>query len=379
MTVVVALDAFKGCLSAAEACAAVAAGLRAGDPDVQVRVRPMADGGEGTAAALLTARPGGVWIPCEVTDPLLGQSVEAGYAWFADDRIAVVEMAAASGLPLLADHERDPMRTTTFGTGQLLAAAAARGARRILLTIGGSATVDGGVGAAAALGWRFLGADGRDVPPDGGHLAEIARIVPPVSGRLPPVTVLCDVTNPLCGTRGAAAVFGPQKGATPAMVVRLDAGLRHLAGRIAADLGREVLDLPGGGAAGGLGAGAAAFFAADLAPGIDTVIEAAGLRTALPGADWCITGEGCLDNSSLHGKVVSGVAAAARACGVPVVVFAGEVRLDAAICRPYGICESRALRPPGMPLAESLRRGAEFLYDTAFRWMKERHEGEGIA
>ena len=306
MTVVVALDAFKGCLSAADACAAVADGLRAAAPAAELRLVPMADGGEGTAAALLAARPGGVWVRREVCGPLPGRTVEAGFAWFADDGTAVVEMAAASGLPLLAVDERDPERTTTRGTGELLAAAVAQGARRILLTIGGSATVDGGVGAAAALGWRFLGADGRDVPPGGGHLGEIARIVPPVARQLPSVTVLCDVTNPLCGPDGAAAVFGPQKGATPRQVAQLDAGLRHFAERIAADVGRDVLALPGGGAAGGLGAGAAAFFDAVLTPGIDAVIDACGLRQALRKAAWCITGEGCFDQTSLRGKVVSG-------------------------------------------------------------------------
>ena len=369
MTVVVALDAFKGCLSAADACAAVADGLRADAPTAELRLVPMADGGEGTAAALLAARPGGVWVRREVSGPLPGRTVEAGFAWFADDGTAVVEMAAASGLPLLAVDERDPERTTTRGTGELLAAAVAQGARRILLTIGGSATVDGGVGAAAALGWRFLGADGRDVPPGGGHLGEIARIVPPVARQLPSVTVLCDVTNLLCVSDGAAAVFGPQKGATPRQVAQLDAGLRHFAERIAADVGRDVLALPGGGAAGGLGAGAAAFFDAVLTPGIDAVIDACGLRHALRKAVWCITGEGCFDQTSLRGKVVSGVASAAREAGAQVAVFAGTVRVAPSDWRAAGISDVHALRRPGMPLAESLRHAPELLYDTARMWM----------
>ena len=374
MTIVVALDSFKGCLSAAAACQAVAKGLQAVDPTVRVRIKPMADGGEGTAAALLTARPSGVWIPCTVTGPLPERRVKAGFAWFADDRTAVVEMAAASGLPLLADHERNPMRTTTFGTGELLTAAVDTGAQHIVLTLGGSATVDGGVGAAAALGWRFLDAAGAVISPDGGHLHAIAKIVPPLKRCLPRITVLCDVTNPLCGPRGAAAVFGPQKGATSAQVTQLDAGLRHLACQIVRDLGRDVLALPGGGAAGGFGAGAFAFLDATLAPGIATVIEASGLRAALQDATWCITGEGCFDDSSLEGKVVSGVAQAARQAGVPVVVFAGEVRLAPEIYGTYGIRSAYALRRTGMRVAESLRRAPELLQICASQWL----QGEAV-
>jgi glycerate 2-kinase len=370
--IVVALDSFKGALSAEAACAAVARGLREANSSVACVLKPMADGGEGTAAALLAARPGGEWIPLEVTGPLSDRRVEAGFAWFADDRTAVVEMAAASGLPLLSERERNPMHTTTLGTGQLLAAATAKGAAHILLAIGGSATTDGGIGAAAALGWRFLDAGGRTLPPVGGQLGAIARIEPPAKPLpLPRITVLCDVTNPLCGPHGAAAVFGPQKGATPAMVAELDAGLANLAARILAEIGRDVLDLPGGGAAGGLGAGAAAFFGASLAPGIATVIAVSRLREALSGADWCITGEGSFDEQSLHGKVVSGVCEAARAAGVRTVVFAGQVRLDPAGWAAVGIHQAWALQTPGMSLSESLRRTPELLRITARRWVRE--------
>ncbi len=372
MKIVIALDSFKGGLSAAQACQCVANGLRQADPTVDCVLKPMADGGEGTAAALLSARPGGKWLRLAVAGPLPDRQVEAGFAWFADDRTAVVEMAAASGLPLLAEHERNPLLTSTIGTGELLKAAAEQGARHILLAIGGSATVDGGVGAATALGWQFLDAQGRPVPPGGGHLGDIARIVPPTTRPLPPVIVLCDVTNPLCGPDGAAAVFGPQKGATPAMVKQLDAGLARLAACIQADLGRQVLTLPGGGAAGGLGAGAVAFFQAELAPGIATVIAATGLREALPGADWCITGEGSFDHQSLHGKVVAGVAEAARSAGVPVVVFAGQVKAVPADYRRHGIHAALATHAPEMPMAEVLRHEADLLRDTAIAWMPRR-------
>jgi len=368
MRTVIALDSFKGSLAAEAACRAVEEGLRAARPDIEVIRMPMADGGEGTAAALLAARQGGEWVSARVQGPLPDRAVDAGFAWFPAEGTALVEMAAASGLPLLAERERDPLQTNTHGTGELIRAAVERGARRILLTIGGSATVDGGTGAAAALGWRFLDADGKELTPGGGALDKIARIVPPARNDLPPMTVLCDVTNPLCGPRGAAAVFGPQKGATPEMVAQLDAGLRNLAARIGADLGRDVLELSGGGAAGGLGAGAVAFFNAELAPGIDTVIEAAGLREALHGADWCITGEGSFDQQSLDGKVVSGVASAARAAGVPVVVFAGRVDIDRAMYAGHGIREALALQAPGMLREESMRRTAELLRATARAW-----------
>ncbi|MCF7838200.1 MAG: glycerate kinase [Candidatus Marinimicrobia bacterium] len=373
MRIVIALDSFKGSLSAPRACAAVGEGLRAAVPAVECVLKPMADGGEGTAATLLAARPGGHWIPQRVQGPRPPHEVTAGFAWFPADATAVIEMATASGLPLLAEHERNPLLTSTYGTGQLLEAACEQGARHILLTLGGSATVDGGVGAASALGWRFLDARGGAVPAGGGGLNAIARIERPAAERdWPTVTMLCDVTNPLCGPRGAAAVFGPQKGATPAMVAELDAGLANLAARMRADLGRDVLDLPGGGAAGGLGAGAVVFFHAQYAAGITAVMDAIGLKDALAGADWCITGEGSFDSQSLDGKVVSGVAEVAQAAGVPVAVFAGQAHVAPDLCRARGIHDVRALQVPGMPLAESLRRTPELLRQTAADWVRGR-------
>lgn len=371
MKIVVALDSFKGGLDAETACETVAQGIRRVDPAVECLLKPVADGGEGTAAAILASRSDGEWFPKTVTGPLPDKKVEAGFAWLADDRTAVVEMAAASGLPLLKEQERNPMAATTYGTGELLKAAAEHGARRILLTIGGSATVDGGTGAAAALGWRFLDKNGKPVPADGGHLEKIVKIVPPPTNQLPPVTVLCDVTNPLSGPRGAAAVYGPQKGATAEMVEQLEKGLSNLAARIEKDLGRrQIAEMPGAGAAGGLGAGAAAFFNADLAPGISTVIEAVGLKKALDNADWCITGEGSFDDQSLDGKAVSGVADAARQKEVPVVVLSGRVKADPEKWRKHGIREAIATHAAEMPMEEVIRREAELLADTAAEWVK---------
>ncbi len=371
MKLVLAFDAFKGGLTAAEVCDAVAAGLREVDAGIEVVLKPMADGGEGTAAALLAARPDGQWIACRVAGPLPRRTVQAGYAWFRDDRTAMIEMAAANGLPLLAEHERNPMLTSSRGTGQLIQAAVRQGAQRILLAIGGSATVDGGVGAAAALGWRFLDHAGRSVPDGGGHLGEIIQIVPPAGRNLPPISVLCDVTNPLTGPSGAAAVFGPQKGATPSMVATLDAGLAHWAGLLKVWSGRDVALLAGAGAAGGLGAGAVALFNAQLVPGIAAIIAAARLEDALRGADGCLTGEGSFDRQSLQGKVVSGVAAAARAAGVPTAVLAGRVAVPRAEYRAAGVDVALAIHDPDMPLGEAVRREAELLRQAAAHWLRE--------
>jgi len=312
MRILVALDSFKGTLSATSACELVAAALVEGRPSWQVSVLPMADGGEGTADALAAACDGRLIAVENVVGPLPDMRVTAQFAWLPGARTAVVEMARASGLPHLTERQRNPMLTTTYGTGQLLDAAVRRGAERVLLTLGGSATVDGGTGAARALGWRFLDERGRGVPAGGRGLERIRRIEPPASGSAAPeVQALCDVDNPLCGPRGAAAVYGPQKGATPQMVTVLEAGLRNLASCVRRDLGRDVLDLPGAGAAGGFGAGAVAFFGARLAPGVEAVAEACGLRQALRGVDWVVTGEGRLDEQSLQGKVVCGVRNAA--------------------------------------------------------------------
>ncbi len=376
MKIVVAMDSFKGGLCAADACRYVARGLREANADATVVLKPMADGGEGTAAALLAARAGGAWIPVTVAGPLPDRPVTAGYAWFDDDRTAVIEMAAANGLPLLAEHERNPLKTSTYGTGQLIKAALDRGAQRILLAIGGSATVDGGVGAATAIGWRFLDADNQPVPPGGGYLRDIASIVPTTavfaaSGSATRIKVLCDVTNPLLGEHGAAAVFAPQKGASPDAVAILEKGLTHLAQRVREELGFDMTALAGGGAAGGLGAGAAAFFNADLTPGIDAIMTAAKLHDALQDADWCLTGEGSFDTQSLHGKVVSGVAAAARKAAVPTVVIAGRVKAVPENYRSHGIQTALATHDPDMPLDEVIRREPELLQATAARWLRE--------
>lgn len=370
MKVVVAMDSFKGSLSAAEACAAVASGLESGHPGIEVQTIPIADGGEGTAAAMLAARLG-EWVGRSVTGPLPEMQVEAGFAWFPDDFTAVVEMAAASGLTLLSEDERNPLRATTCGTGELIAAACDYGARRILLAVGGSATVDGGIGAAAALGWGFLDHSGNFLEPCGAALEEILTIIAPDNAGPVPVKVLCDVRNPLIGPEGAARVYGPQKGADPAMVAQLERGLANLAENVHIEFGIDIADLPGGGAAGGLAAGAVAFMNGDLTVGIDTVLDALQFDAALADADWVVTGEGCFDRQSLFGKAVAGVAARARSAGTPAAVIAGSVQIEAEEYLPLGIRHALPLAKSEAERGYAVSHAREVLHTVAERFARD--------
>lgn len=364
MKIVVATDSFKGSLSAREACEAVRRGVLRVLPEATIDLKPMADGGEGTADTLRESA-GGDWVPVEVDGPLPGMRAEACLLWLPERGPgALIEMAKASGLELLRPDQLDPLVATTHGTGELLAAALELGARRLWLAIGGSATVDGGVGAATALGWSFLDGQGAPVGLGGAALERIEHIQPPSDGLDADVQVLCDVDNPLLGPRGAARVFGPQKGATPEVVERLEESLAHLADVVERDLGKDVRNVPGAGAAGGLGAGAVAFLDADLVSGIEAVIDAAGLDEALSGADWVVTGEGRYDEQSLSGKVVSGVVGHARTAGCRVAVVAGSAALDA---EEGGVDAVEAVSPPSMPLEEALARGGELVEQAAAR------------
>jgi glycerate kinase len=352
--------------------------------DAVVDLCPMADGGQGTVDAMVAAT-GGRLITADVFDPL-GAPIRARFGMLgrpggsvlpgelglaamgpsdqpADSGVAIIEMAAASGLQLVAPEMRDPMRSTTFGTGQLMLEAIGAGAREVIIGIGGSATVDGGCGCAQALGVRFTSADGQPCicGLGGGGLADIAAI--DLSTRdarvgATRIRVACDVTNPLTGPNGAAAVFGPQKGATPEMVHRLDANLHHLAGLIRRQLGVDVEMLPGGGAAGGLGAGLVAFAGAALERGVEIVAGAVGLRNRLRDADLCITGEGRLDGSSRGGKTAVGVAAMAAELGVPVVCVPGQMADDAPL-GPFAII--RPLADEMITVRQAMQRTAELL------------------
>jgi len=377
--VVVAPDSFKESLSAREAAEAIAAGLCDAWSAVGVRgeeleiVRvPMADGGEGTVETILAAI-GGKLHEIEVTGPL-GEPVEASFGLSADGRTAVIEMASAAGLHLVPAERRDPTKTTTYGVGELIKAALDAGASRILVGIGGSSTTDGGTGCAQALGYRFFDEDGRQIcePMAGRHLPRLGRIEPDRrDARLDAVELIvaCDVDNPLTGPQGAAAVYGPQKGADPQQVRLLDAGLGRLAERIRRDLGVDVETLPGAGAAGGLGAGLVAFCGGTLRRGVESVAEVVGLAAKIRGADLLITGEGKLDSQSLRGKVVCGLAGAAKEAGVPVVAIAGAVDGEAAVFGSlldgwFSIMD----RP--MSLAEALDEAAPLLRRAAERFMR---------
>jgi len=334
----IAPNAFKGTLSAREAAGCIERGLKKALPGISTIKVPMADGGEGTAKAIVEAT-GGRWVRCSVRDPL-GRAIKAAFGLTGDGQSAVIEMAAASGLALLQPQERNPLHTSTSGTGDLIRAALDRGVRRILVGIGGSATNDGGVGMARALGARFLDRRGRELSEGGGSLGRLARI--DLSGLDPrlkavKVDVACDVDNPLLGPRGAARVYGPQKGATPLMVKKLDAGLKRLAAIIRKDLGTDVARLPGAGAAGGLGAGLVAFLKGRMQPGVEIVIEVVELERKLAGCDLVITGEGRLDGQTVFGKAPAGVARVARKLGLPVIAICGSLGADAGKVRAIGI------------------------------------------
>ena len=324
-TVVLIPDSFKGTLSSRQVCRVMEQAILRRAPGVRVLSLPVADGGEGTVEAFLTAL-GGQRVEAAAAGPL--GLAHTGFYGLLPGGTAVVEMAACAGLPL-AGPDNDPEKATTFGVGQLFLDALDKGARHFLVGLGGSATNDGGCGCAAAGGARFYTAGGEAFVPTGGTLKDIAHM--DLSGmdrrlRDCTFTVLCDIDNPLCGENGAAAVFAPQKGADGAMVQRLDRGLGHLAELWRRDLGLDLRELPGGGAAGGMGAGMAAFFGGVLRPGIDLLLDAVGFDRLAKDADLIFTGEGCLDGQTLRGKAVSGVARRAKALGVPVVAVVGGSR-----------------------------------------------------
>jgi len=364
MRFLVCPDSFRGSLSSVEAADAIARGIRIGAAETAVEVVtiPLADGGEGTVEALVRAT-GGEIRRVTAHDPL-GREIESFYGVLGDGKSAVVEMAAASGLTLFSESEQNPLVTSTFGTGELMRAAAESGVEKIIVGIGGSATNDAGSGAMTALGARFLDANGHELPPGGGALVDLDRIdmsefaFPRDRVR---VEVACDVTNPLVGPTGASAVFGPQKGATHEMIERLDAGLRRWAEVAKRDLGKDVADLPGAGAAGGLGAGLAAFLDATLRSGIDIVLDAVGFDDQLKRADLVITGEGKIDEQTSFGKAVGGVLKRASAAGVPVVAVAGSCSGDLRPLYDAGLTAAFSIAPGPMSLDYAMKHASELL------------------
>ncbi len=370
MKIVIAMDSFKGSLTAQQVCSITAEAVRAYCPNAEIVIKPMADGGEGTARVLMD-NVGGRWIKRKVMGPLPQKKIDAGFVWLDKERIAVIEMASASGIEHLTKVELNPLKTTTYGTGQLIKAALERRPRRILLAVGGSATVDGGIGAASALGWKFLDKNNSEAGFGGGGLKKIETIIKPEKLNLPSVEVLCDVRNRLCGKLGAARVFGPQKGATAEMVEELDSSLRRLAKIVRKQLCRNIKDLPGAGAAGGLAGGAAAFMSAKLVSGIDVVMAESNLHKELKSADFVISGEGSFDSQSLHGKVVSGVIKEARRTKTPVVVIAGQVKLSKRQYRKAGVTAAYSCRDSNMPLDYAIRNSQKLLSIAAAKFAKE--------
>ncbi len=338
MKIVIAPDSFKGSLTAIEVSDAIDAGIKSAVSTASTVKVPMADGGEGTVECLVNAT-GGKILKEKVVGPL-GDEVEASYGILGDGTTGVIEMAAASGLPLVPEEKRNPMITTTYGTGQLIKAALDHGCRKIIIGIGGSATNDGGAGMAQALGVKFTDDKGEEIGFGGAELKRIAKIdTTNLDKRIytTEILVASDVKNPLCGPNGASAVYGPQKGATPQMVKELDEALAHFAEIIKRDLGKDVKDIPGAGAAGGLGAGLIAFLNAKLRPGIELVMESVGFEDIVKDASLVITGEGKIDRQTIYGKVPVGVAKISKKYDVPVLAVAAVLEEKPEFFRPYGI------------------------------------------
>ena len=366
LKIAIAPDSFKGSLTALEAATCMERGLKKALKGVSVRKIPMADGGEGTVRAIVEST-GGRMMARTVADPL-GRPIKSSFGVTGDRKTAVIEMAAASGLALLKVRERNPMKTTTRGTGELIKNALKSNVKKVLVGIGGSATNDGGTGMARALGVRFLDAKGRELPEGGGALDRLASI--DMSGLEPrvkrvKVEVACDVDNLLCGPRGAARVYSPQKGATPAMVKQLDANLRHMAKIIRKDLGVDILNMPGSGAAGGLGAGLMAFLGGELRPGVDIVIDSVGLERRMNGCDLVIAGEGRMDGQTVFGKTPAGVARIAGKLRIPVIAIAGSLGPGVAKVRTIGIESYFSALQESMPEEDLPKRGPDMLTDCA--------------
>jgi len=360
--ILIAPDKFKGALNAREIAENIAAGLLDIFPDARIELVPMADGGEGTAEAICDAR-GCSWLECKAHDPL-GREIKARYGWIDRERLAVMEMSEAAGMRRLSESERDPIRATTFGVGEMILDASKRGAKEIVIGLGGSATNDGGFGMARALGFRF------DFQQEHEHedirvtdLLKLKRIEKPRHFELPKIIAAVDVKNPLLGENGATRVFGPQKGASKGDLDKLDRALRKLADIVAREFGFDYRNQAGAGAAGGLGLGLVSFCGATIRPGFEVVAEAVGLESKMKEADLVITGEGSLDRQTLEGKTPAGVARLARKLRKPVFAVVGRASDDREVRELFdGIYQNAR---PGMSQQENMKRAAELLRENA--------------
>jgi glycerate kinase len=370
MKILIAPDSFKGTNSSIRVIGRIEAGIKKVVPDAEIVRIPIADGGEGTVEALVLGA-GGEYFTERVTGPM-GEPVDAVYGVLANGA-AVIEMAASSGLPLVPEGKRNPLAATTYGVGQLIKAALDRGCKRIVIGLGGSATNDCGVGMAQSLGVSFKDASGKELAHGGGPLAGLATVdIGGLDPRLKDVeiTIASDVSNPLCGLTGASRIFGPQKGADENMVLQLDKNLAHVAETVKAQLGVDLAEQPGAGAAGGLGYAMLAFCGARMKPGIETVRDAVDLDKHLPACDLVITGEGKIDGQSAFGKVPVGVAGRVKKYGLPVLAIVGDIGDGAEAVYAYGVDSIMSSVNKAMPLSEALSRGGELLEEAAERAMR---------
>jgi glycerate kinase len=389
MKILIAPDKFKGALTAREVAENIAKGLRDALPDAKIGIVPMADGGEGTAEVICNAR-GGSWFQCKAHDPL-GREIDARYAWIADEKVAVMEMSEAAGMRRLSEKERDPIRATTFGVGEMILDAASLGASEMIIGLGGSATNDGGSGMARALGFRFF-SDANELTGPVSELAKLTQVIlpekvvavlaavsplpksrrltqPPLQPALRKIIAAVDVKNSLLGQNGATRVFGPQKGATKDKIDILERALTRLADVVAKEFGCDYRNEPGAGAAGGLGFGLMSFCGAKIRPGFDVVAEAVGLEAKIKDADIVITGEGSLDRQTLEGKTPAGVASLARKLGKPVFAIIGRATNDPEVREVFDAVYENAR--PGMSQEENMKRAAELLRENARELAKE--------
>lgn len=363
MKILIAPDKFKGSLSAVAAAETISAGFLRVWPEVEITHAPIADGGEGFADALRDALDG-EWVTTRALDPI-GREVDARYVWVEKEKLAIIDMSEASGLWRLKPEERAPLRANTFGTGQLIRHATKRGAKKILVGLGGSATTDGGIGMAAALGYNFLTSDGEDLEPLPGNLLALIRIEHEDAIELPEILAACDVQNPLLGPRGCATIFGPQKGANEKDLVALEEGLLNLADVVATDLECDFRETPGAGAAGGIAFGLLSFCKAKICSGFDLVAETLHLEERIAACDLVITGEGRIDGQTLEGKGPAGVAQLARKHQKPVLAFAGSIAESADVGSLFDALFAIIDEPVSLDIA--MQRGAEFLERSAAR------------
>lgn len=370
MKIVIAPDSFKGSNSSIMVANRIENGIRQVFPDAVVVKIPVADGGEGTVEALVTGA-GGKIFKAPVTGPM-GEELEAEYG-ILDNGKAVIEMAAASGLPLVPNDKRNPLKATTYGVGHLIKTVIDKGCNEIILGLGGSATNDGGIGMAQALGISFKDKNGAELGYGGGALSELASVdISGLDSRIKnaKITIASDVNSPLCGEKGASAIFGPQKGADPDMVKLLDKNLAHYAGIIKEQLGIDFAEAPGAGAAGGLGYALLAFMGAKMGSGIDTMLDGVGFDRYLEDCDLVITGEGKIDGQSAFGKVPVGISKRAKKYGVPVLAIVGDIGEGAEAVYDYGIDSIMSSVNKAMPLSEAMERSAELLEEAAVRAMR---------